>query len=156
MDELVLSHLWMVKQCVFKCRGQFDDDLYQEGVIALIKLVEKYDPSQGEFARFAYKRVKGAIIDAMRREMRHLNRKTVFEPITHELTGVDDLAIHINLAPLFAQEKPRNAAIITRHLNGERLKDIGEEYGITESRCCQIYQRFLRRVRNEIEDNLDG
>ncbi len=44
------------------------DDLIQEGVIALLQAAEKYDPRYGAtFKTFAYTRVKGAMIDYLRK-----------------------------------------------------------------------------------------
>ncbi|MGC8820879.1 MAG: FliA/WhiG family RNA polymerase sigma factor [Fervidobacterium sp.] len=44
------------------------DDLIQEGVIALLQAVEKYDPRHGAtFKTFAYTRIKGAMLDYLRR-----------------------------------------------------------------------------------------
>ncbi|MEJ5256663.1 MAG: FliA/WhiG family RNA polymerase sigma factor [Fervidobacterium sp.] len=44
------------------------DDLIQEGVIALLQAVEKYDPRHGAtFKTYVYNRIKGAMIDYLRK-----------------------------------------------------------------------------------------
>ncbi len=45
------------------------DDLYQYGVIGLLKALSNYKPDFGaEFKTYAYKRIQGEIIDALRKE----------------------------------------------------------------------------------------
>ena len=44
------------------------DDLIGEGQIALMQAARRYDPQKGSFRSFAFTRIKGAMIDAMRRD----------------------------------------------------------------------------------------
>lgn len=45
------------------------EDLYQFGVVGLLAALERFDPSNGSsFKTFAYRRIHGEIIDAIRRE----------------------------------------------------------------------------------------
>jgi len=46
------------------------EDLIQSGYVGLIQAASNphYDPAQGSFARFAYLRIRGAIIDANKRQ----------------------------------------------------------------------------------------
>lgn len=45
------------------------EDLIQEGVAGLLEALERYDPSQGiDLKTFASRRIRGAIIDALRRD----------------------------------------------------------------------------------------
>ncbi len=45
------------------------EDLLQEGVLGLMDALERFDPSQGyELRTFAAQRIKGAILDALRRD----------------------------------------------------------------------------------------
>src|SRR5207244_2283227 len=49
--------------------ANFDrDDLIGEGQIALVKAARRYDPKRGGFRSYALKRIKGAMIDAVRRD----------------------------------------------------------------------------------------
>lgn len=45
------------------------------------------------------------------------------------------------------QLKARDGAIIRAHIGGRTLTDIGFEHGITESRCCQIWKRWLESLQ---------
>ena len=44
------------------------DDLVGEGQVALVKAARQYDPERGSFRSYALTRVKGAMIDAVRRD----------------------------------------------------------------------------------------
>ena len=43
------------------------DDLIQEGVLALLSSIERYDPRKGSLKGFVLKRIKGAMLDYLRR-----------------------------------------------------------------------------------------
>lgn len=55
------------RRSVVEVCGYFDEDLYQEVWIAMMKWAPKYDPSTGwKFSTFMRKRARGAVIDAIR------------------------------------------------------------------------------------------
>lgn len=45
-------------------------DLVNDGYVGLLEAADQYDPERGEFERFAYYRVRGAMIDGVRRSGR--------------------------------------------------------------------------------------
>ncbi len=71
-NDIVLTYSNLVKYIALKMRGVYKnyaqlDDIVNQGIIALIDAVEKYDPSRGiKFETFASIKVKGAIIDFIR------------------------------------------------------------------------------------------
>ncbi|MGN6370917.1 MAG: sigma-70 family RNA polymerase sigma factor [Phycisphaerae bacterium] len=73
-DELVLAHLWLVKQIAERLalklpRSVLVDDLYQPGVIGLCGAVERYDATRpARFTTFATPVVFGAMCDSLRAE----------------------------------------------------------------------------------------
>lgn len=62
-ERLVLSHLRLVKSLAFGLTGCGVDvkDLFNRGVIGLIKAVDRYSPSRGRLATFAYQFIVGEI-----------------------------------------------------------------------------------------------
>lgn len=72
-NDIVLEYMDLVKKIVMRFRGSFNnyaqiDDMINQGIIALIDAVEKYDPYMGnKFETFATVKVRGAIIDMMRK-----------------------------------------------------------------------------------------
>jgi len=71
-NDIVLAYSNLVKVIALKMRGVYKnyaqlDDIVNQGIIALIDAVEKYDPSRSiKFETFASIKIKGAIIDFIR------------------------------------------------------------------------------------------
>ncbi|BDV44446.1 DNA-directed RNA polymerase sigma-70 factor [Geotalea uraniireducens] len=71
-DELIVSHLPLVKFLVTRIASQLpphldQEDLMSAAVIGLITAAERFDPSRGvQFKTFAEQRIRGTIIDELR------------------------------------------------------------------------------------------
>ena len=73
-EQLIQNHLGLVSLTVARMseicsRGRLEkEDAFSYGVAGLIHAVDNYDPSRGaSFATFALPRIRGAILDAVRR-----------------------------------------------------------------------------------------
>jgi RNA polymerase sigma factor (sigma-70 family) len=73
-DALVIANQDLVEK-VSRDLGRFArsasldrDDLIGEGQIALISAADRYDPDRGSFRGYALRRIKGAMLDAIRRD----------------------------------------------------------------------------------------
>jgi RNA polymerase sigma factor for flagellar operon FliA len=72
-DQLILDHVPLLKHIVgrlfFDVPGTLDrDDLFGYGMMGLITAADAWDPSRGlAFSTFAYPRIRGAILDEIRR-----------------------------------------------------------------------------------------
>lgn len=72
LDELIVQYIPLVKRIVGRMdtrnREYDEDDLFSIGIIGLIDALKKYDDKKGtSFETYAYIRVKGAIIDELRK-----------------------------------------------------------------------------------------
>jgi RNA polymerase sigma factor for flagellar operon FliA len=73
-NEIVLHYTSLVRKIVLRFKGSYSnfgqlDDMVNQGIIALIDAVEKFDPDLGnKFETFASLKIKGAIIDFMRKQ----------------------------------------------------------------------------------------
>ncbi|MDI9493597.1 MAG: FliA/WhiG family RNA polymerase sigma factor [Bacillota bacterium] len=73
-NEIVLQYTWLVKRIVLRFKGSYSnfgqlDDMVNQGIIALIDSVERFDPDLGnKFESFASLKIRGAIIDFMRKQ----------------------------------------------------------------------------------------
>jgi RNA polymerase sigma factor for flagellar operon FliA len=73
-NEIVLHYTSLVRKIVLRFKGSYSnfgqlDDMVNQGIIALIDAVEKFDPDMGnKFETFASLKIKGAIIDFMRKQ----------------------------------------------------------------------------------------
>ncbi|MBN9518843.1 sigma-70 family RNA polymerase sigma factor [bacterium] len=72
-DGLILSHLPLVKHVIGRLVGELPpgtdvDNLEAAGVLGLVEAAAKYDPTRNaQFKTFAYLRVRGAVVDELRR-----------------------------------------------------------------------------------------
>ncbi len=72
MDDLIIEYIPLVKRIVGRMdtrnRDYDEDDLFSIGIIGLIDAIKKYDDKKGtSFETYAYIRVRGAIIDELRK-----------------------------------------------------------------------------------------
>ena len=72
MDDLIIKYIPVVKRIVARMdtrnREYDEDDLFSIGIIGLMDALKKYDDKKGtSFETYAYIRVKGAIIDELRK-----------------------------------------------------------------------------------------
>ncbi len=72
-DDLILDHLWLVRHALGKIAVHLPPEvdlpnLESAGILCLVEAATKFDPERGvKFATYAYPRVRGAILDEMRR-----------------------------------------------------------------------------------------
>ena len=95
-NDLVLEHLPLVKAIAARCRVRLPShlefsDLVQAGILGLLDAARKYDRNaQACFATYATHRIRGAIVDSLRRQdpaTRRLRRRhRVLENARNELT----------------------------------------------------------------------
>ena len=72
-DELILGHLPLVKHVIGRLLGDLPasadaENLESAGVLGLVEAASKFDPTRNaQFKTFAYLRIRGAIVDELRR-----------------------------------------------------------------------------------------
>ena len=106
-EALVMAHLGMVKRVALHLKVRLPpfmelDELIQVGMIGLLEAARAYNPSKGiEFENFAHSRVRGAILDEVRR-LSFLPRSAVAFNKSHgEATQV--LAVQLGRTPTQAE-----------------------------------------------------
>lgn len=73
-NQLAMEYAYIVKVYVYQLRGAYEnyadmEDMINQGTIALLEAVEKYDPERKtKFESYASIRIKGAIIDYVRNQ----------------------------------------------------------------------------------------
>jgi RNA polymerase sigma factor for flagellar operon FliA len=72
-DDLILGHLPLVKHVIGRLLGELPpgvdaENLESAGVLGLVEAASKFDPTRNaQFKTFAYLRIRGAIVDELRR-----------------------------------------------------------------------------------------
>lgn len=115
-DQLIEEHLWLARHCArrFGGRGESSEDLVQVANMALVKAVDRFEPSfKVRFATFAVPTITGELRRHFRdrtwsmrvsRRLKdlHLELKAASEQLTHDLgrpASVDELAEALDCTP---------------------------------------------------------
>ena len=123
-EDLVLAHLGLVKRVALHLKARVPafmelDELVQVGMIGLLEAWRAFDPGKGvDFENFAHSRVRGAMLDEVRR-LSFLPRSAVAFNREHNET-VHTLAAELGRTPTQAE--------IADHM-GKDIEDFHKERG---------------------------
>ena len=123
-EDLVMAHLGLVKRVALHLKARIPafmelDELVQVGMIGLLEASRAFDPAKGvEFENFAHSRVRGAMLDEVRR-LSFLPRSAVAFNKEHNET-VHTLAAELGRTPTQAE--------IADHM-GKDIEDFHKERG---------------------------
>jgi len=160
----------------YACRhlpGVDQDDLAQNGYIAMLRLARRYDPSRGvPLGAYLRSRLNGTMADTLRAEARQSKRDKVsgdggFEEDASHETKVDPKAQSAPVGEAGAQTNSLLAllsavskrALTPRQIFALRLlyfhqltmKQVGAILGVGESRISQIHGDAMNRLRRQLE-----
>ena len=142
-DELILDHLGYVSHILTKLLHQLPpgvdaQNLESAGILGLIEAAEQFDPSRKvEFRTFSYQRIRGAILDELRRNC-PLSQQ-MLQKIAH-LRHVRSTFQDVVSIETLAEAAGYTVAEVTRCMQAARLTR-------PESLCESV------RVRGHIGDN---
>lgn len=106
-ESLILAHMPMVKRVAVHLKARVPpfmelDELVQVGMVGLIEAAQSFDPTKGfEFEHFALSRVRGAILDEVRRQSFLPRSAVAFNKSENEAVHV--LAAELGRAPSQAE-----------------------------------------------------
>lgn len=106
-ESLILDHMAMVKRVAVHLKARLPpfmelDELVQVGMVGLIEAARSFDPTKGfEFEHFALSRVRGAILDEVRRQSFLPRSAVAFNKSENEAVHV--LAAELGRAPSQAE-----------------------------------------------------
>ncbi len=153
-----------------------EEDLFSAGMVGLLSAARSYDPNRGaEFKTYAYHRIRGAILDELRRldflprSQRERNRRIGREspglvPLPTDEDGQECLEAaperqavdNEDLLARLREEIDRLPArmrtvMALYHYEGLKMREIGERLGLTESRVSQIHSNAVSRLRRVLK-----
>ncbi|MDO9508505.1 MAG: sigma-70 family RNA polymerase sigma factor [Thermovirgaceae bacterium] len=151
-EQLILSHrplvFWIAKK--FRVAPQRYQDLVQEGMIALIKAVDKFDPSRNiRFVTYGFYRIKGQMTNFLQR----VEGKAPFpvddsETVTADPFEVDSLDWRICLRDGIDSLSAREGEVIRALiLEGIRAREYADSIGMDVSNVYRIQRQALVKLR---------
>lgn len=158
-DELIENNTKLVRNIANKFNPE-DEDVFSEGMIGLIKAINKFDPSKNnKFSTYAYHYIRGAILDYYSRieskipDAISLNGKVddsedveLIDLLEDEYNHAEQYEEHdLNISrKKFVYHVLDNACntqerdVFKMYLSGNTRKDITIKYGISRERVRQI------------------
>lgn len=158
-----------------------EEELFSAGLYGLMKACRSYDPDRGaEFKTYAYHRIRGAILDELRRldflprSLRDRARvdgvdapsvlgiptdedgnESLAAPLEASLVENRDLLEAINTEIDQLPEKMRQVMVLyySEKLN---MREIGVQMRLTESRVSQIHSNAVLRLRKLMSERDTG
>ncbi len=151
------------------------EDLEADGQLGLIQAARSYDPSRGSFRMWAHYRIRGVMLDFVRRELSTLNiGYGAFPSVGSELPGdyksqqpilfrwqtpQDHTArravrneTHQLLIRAIRRLPNRDRLVITRtHLWGQTLDQVGQRIGMRGPGACAVRKQAMGRLRLVLE-----
>ena|SRR6266545_1600117 len=174
-NERVLRHLPLVRSIVYGLRPRASaldvDDLVSAGTVGLIEAAERYDSRRGvPFASYAYSRVKGAVLDELRRSPQVNHSEAVGNanlslqaaaPGNQNLTLMDVIPDPLSLEPAVGAEfgelidairclPHREREMLGLHTAGHTVSEIAERHGCSEPRASQILSQARLRLERQV------
>lgn len=151
-DALITGNLPMVIRLIksFRVPRELHDDAFSEGVIGLMRAIEKYDPdhpSQAAFASVAYYWIMQRIQFLLRRSFKHIQHETpigidIIVEIEHEF-----LVDNVDTEPLLARLNRRERKALEHVTMGVTLEFVAAEMGVSKERVRQIRNNALDKLR---------
>jgi RNA polymerase sigma factor (sigma-70 family) len=176
-NDIVKSNLKLVSAIAnrwykrsVKATGVAENTLFQEGILGLIKAVERFDWRRGrKFSTFATPKVEGAIRDFLKSEFK---RSKIEEPEEAKAAGKEGQEIvskidrfigqrsrspeekligQISIKQLIARLPKKEGKIIQlRYLDGLTLEKIGRIVGLSTERVSQLEKRALKKMKGMV------
>lgn len=168
-DELIVSLAYLVHAVVYKYK-KFDnyDDLYQEGMIGLIKAVQKYNPETTfHFTRYAMWWIRARVVRSIRKlnlitvsgdeNMKNFMQYEVKDSDIIEYNNPEKNAIlseeivHLRGVVNTLPEKHQQIITMRYGLNNSKeynLQDLGDKLDMTREGIRQLEHRIINKLKN--------
>ena len=137
-------------------RGMTLEDLVSEGTVGLLEACRRYDGTRGVgLAAYAGHRIRGAMLDALRRRYTEVHREVLLGDTVPPGTGVlaeEVVCYHSVLREKVAALSRVDRALVLGRLEDESFAALGRRLGLPKVTAFHRYRRVLARLRTEITD----
>ena len=151
-DELIVAYrplvFWLARK--FRVRPSSYQDLIQEGMVALIRAVDKFEPERHlRFTTYAFYRIKGQMVNFLQRselkapvpvDDEYLMPEDSFAPDSFETL----IAVSEEMHRLPAKEEEIVKALL---VEGQDAKDVARKRGIDISHVYRLKRNGVAKLR---------
>ncbi len=137
-DQMILENIPLVKKIASKIiiREEIDlefEDIVGYGILGLIEAVEKYNTDKGtKFSTYAYKRIKGSILDEVRKLSPY--SRNVMVDINSYNSAIDKLQKKLNRTP--------------------DINEIMEEMNVPKIKVLEIQNNIFKLIQENMEEKV--
>ncbi|MGF1508991.1 MAG: sigma-70 family RNA polymerase sigma factor [Myxococcota bacterium] len=159
--HLVVEHLWLARhivQCLGRGAAREDrDERFGWAFLALVEAAARFDPRRGvRFSTFAHARIKGAVLDALRRERRHRAMVDCREdPLSFAAkdgcqSSLDRIAWAwvVDARASLPNSERNMLSLMVDHQLG--VKEASRRLGISSSWGSRLHRQAIRRLREAV------
>ncbi|ALS77968.1 sigma-70 family RNA polymerase sigma factor [Planococcus kocurii] len=151
-EEVAVQYAPMISAMIRKLHIHRDYDTFRQlGNIALWQAWQRFEEGKGHFTPFAYRSIRGAMLDELKRETKRTNQLSLLESILIE-EGIEEemetLPEWLILNKLDAKEKWLLEALFVR---GYSLSYLADQQGISLAGMKKRRERLLKKVRDAID-----
>jgi len=153
-EALIVGNMPMVAAIIERMRvpERLVDDAFEEGMIGLMRAVDKYDadhPSHAVFCTVAVHWVRQAIQQMMRKDIRRTQRETGLTGVEVEIEEVI-VPPSVDVEPMLRRLSKRERHAMRSVTDGLKLREVAEEMAVTKERVRQIRNRAIDKLRGMV------
>ena len=153
--DLLETHKSLVKTIArpFRSCGINEQDLFQEGLIALFKAVQTFDPdAKIKFETYASRVIKNRLIDLVRRERESTGvlsgQETCGQTIEDEFSIIEKSAVIKKI--LATQCTEIEKAIFNSYARGHSYDEISKIFDISKKKIDNTIQKVRNKIRSTL------
>lgn len=137
------------------------EELQSAAYLGLTEAASRFDESKGiAFSTFAYPRISGAIVDHLRQQSwgKRTDPKAVYSldiPISDDDRSMKDMLVAKEesktdeMLEVVSKDFDEQAEQVIRSyfIDDCSMKEVGEQFGVSESRISQLISKYKSRIR---------
>ncbi|SEI78641.1 Sigma-70, region 4 [Bhargavaea ginsengi] len=160
-EDLIMQYEPMISAMLRQLNIRRDHDNFRQAArLALCQACSRYDSNRGHFAPFAYRTIRGAMLDELKKESRHADAGSAVGPeVLEALVGRHgphaDAPLPDDRLPLLREalaRLPEEDRLLLTRLFAERMPyaECARIAGISIPGIKKRRERILARLRNQI------